>query len=82
VRTATGYRFFRVFVRSSVDTTLVIRDPQGQVYCNDDGGQGLNPMIQNNYWMPGNYEIWVGTYNARDYGAPHQIYFTELPQVM
>ena len=82
VQTGTGFQFFRVFVRSNIDTTLVIRDPQGQIYCNDDGGGGLNPMIENTYWMPGNYEIWVGTYNSRDYGAPHQIYFTELPHVM
>jgi len=82
VQTATGFQFFRIFVRSGVDTTLVVRDPSGQVFCNDDGGQGLNPMVQNTYWMPGNYEIWVGTYNAGDYGAPHQIYFTEIAGMM
>jgi hypothetical protein len=82
LQTQTGFQFFRIFVRSNVDTTLIVRRPDGQFMCNDDGGQGLNPMVQNSYWPPGEYQIWVGAYAQRATGAPHQIFFTELPGVM
>ena len=49
-------------VNSASDTTLVIRDPTGQFWCDDDGGnQGFNPLLR---LAPrtGEYNIWVGTY--------------------
>jgi hypothetical protein len=51
-------------VNSSSDTTLVINGPDGRWYCNDDGGQGLNPSITFNSPASGQYDVWVGTYGS------------------
>ncbi|MGP1353695.1 MAG: hypothetical protein ACTS1Z_10255 [Parasphingopyxis sp.] len=54
---------------SQADTTLVINAPNGNWYCNDDGGQGLNPSIRFDPAMSGRYEIWIGTYGSRSLEA-------------
>lgn len=51
-----------ISVSSNADTTLVINGPDGNWYCNDDGGQGLNPSLRWNSPMSGQYDIYVGTY--------------------
>jgi hypothetical protein len=54
-----------VSVNSSADTTLVINGPDGQWYCDDDGGQaGLNPAITFSPPQSGQYDIWIGTYGS------------------
>lgn len=52
-----------ISVNSSADTTLVVNGPDGSWYCDDDGGEGLNPSIRFNRPMSGRYEIWVGTFS-------------------
>ena len=56
----------RVFFVSDDDTTLVIRDPEGNFFCNDDSGlavdRPLDPVIQLDEPIVGTYNIWVGTY--------------------
>jgi hypothetical protein len=56
----------RIFVVSDDDTTLVIRDPEGNFLCNDDSGfpeaRPLDPVIQIDEPIVGTYNIWVGTY--------------------
>lgn len=47
---------------SDSDTTLVINAPNGNWYCDDDSGDGLNPSVRFNPAMSGRYEIWVGTF--------------------
>jgi len=49
-------------VESSGDTTLIINDPNGNWWCDDDSGAGLQPMLR---FVPlsGQYDIWVGTFN-------------------
>lgn len=49
-------------VDSMADTTLVVQAPNGQYYCDDDSGEGLNPSVQFQTPLSGNYRIWVGTY--------------------
>ena len=49
---------------SDADTTLVINAPDGRWYCDDDGGNGLNPSIRFNSPLSGRYEVWVGTYGS------------------
>lgn len=66
-----------ISVNSGADTTLVINGPDGRWYCNDDGGQGLNPSIRWNNPMPGQYDIWVGTY-ASSGNANAQLHISEL----
>jgi hypothetical protein len=48
------------FVESnSYDTTLVIQDPVGIWYCNDNSNDGINPMASMAS-TPGEYKIWIG----------------------
>lgn len=56
-----------ISVSSSSDTTLVINAPDGRWYCDDDGGQGLNPSLRWNSPMTGQYDIYVGTYGSASY---------------
>ncbi|GGG94212.1 MAG TPA: peptidase S1 [Oceanicaulis sp.] len=66
-----------ISVNSGTDTTLVINGPDGRWYCNDDGGNGLNPSLRWNSPMSGQYDIWVGTYaSARNANA--QLHISEL----
>lgn len=57
-----------IYVRSSVDTTLLINLPNGQWLCNDDGGQGNNPLISYPAGQApsGRFDIYVGTYNTEN----------------
>jgi len=52
---------------SDEDTTLVINAPDGQWYCNDDGSEGLNPLVVFGPAQSGNYEIWIGSYEEGAY---------------
>lgn len=70
-----GLPFLRVFAESSTDTTLVIRAPNGQFFCNDDT-YGFNPNIDAAYG-PGTYYVWVGSYSQGN-PAAYTISFSEL----
>ncbi|WP_203291356.1 hypothetical protein [Maricaulis parjimensis] len=48
---------------ASGDTTLLVNDPNGNWYCNDDGGEGLNPLLTFSNPASGTYDIWVGSYS-------------------
>lgn len=48
---------------SGDDTTIIISDPDGNWYCNDDGpGNTLNPLYDFTNPPEGQYDIWIGTY--------------------
>ena len=67
-----------ISVNSSADTTLVINAPDGQWYCDDDGGnQGMNPAVRFNQPRAGQYDIWVGTYGSNT-NSPSQLNVSEL----
>ncbi|MFN5083178.1 peptidase S1 [Brevundimonas sp.] len=51
-------------VEASADTTLVINGPDGQWYCDDDGGDGTNPLVRFGNPRSGTYDIWIGTYSG------------------
>lgn len=53
-----------ISVAASEDTTLVINGPDERWYCNDDGGEGLNPSYRFSNPQAGQYDIWVGTYGG------------------
>ncbi len=55
-------------VRSAADATLVVNDPSADWICDDDGGVGLNPEIRIGGPLPGQYDIWIGTYDGPE---PH-----------
>ena len=56
--------FLRFFVTAPGDTTLVINDGAGHFWCSDDEGGNLNPLIDIQGPPPGQYDIWVGSYEA------------------
>lgn len=63
-------------VTSANDTTLVINGPDGRWYCDDDGGEGTNPLMSIPDPQPGVYDVFVGAYGGN--GAAAQLYLTEL----
>lgn len=65
-------------VTSATDTTLVINTPSGQWACNDDQPDGdLNPLVGFASPESGQYDIWVGSFNADD-GAEAELLVTEM----
>lgn len=54
------------------DTVLLINDPEGRWYFNDDSpdfedGDWLDPSITFNRPIPGLYSIWVGTFSESEF---------------
>ena len=67
-----------ISANSRADTTLVINGPDGRWYCSDDEGvNGMNPMVRYNGPQSGRYEIWIGTYGSSSL-APAQLYISEV----
>lgn len=62
--------------QSNADTTLIVNDPNGTWWCDDDSGNGLNPLIELTP-ISGQYDIWVGTYGPNT--APATLAISELP---
>lgn len=62
------------------DATLVINDGEGNWHCNDDGS-GLNPVVDIANAVPGQYDIWIGSYNAQDQ-IQGQLLVTEVGDVL
>ncbi|WP_203293103.1 peptidase S1 [Maricaulis parjimensis] len=56
-----------ISANSNADTTLIVRAPDGQFYCDDDSGPGLNPAITINRPQSGAYSVWVGSYRQGEY---------------
>lgn len=52
-----------IYAESSSDTTLVVNAPDGSWHCDDDSGDGLDPMLTFRNPQSGNYNIWVGVYS-------------------
>ncbi|HRH21034.1 MAG TPA: peptidase, partial [Brevundimonas sp.] len=65
-----------ISVNSNADTTLVVNAPDARWYCDDDGGNGLNPSLRWNAPMSGTYDIWVGTFGGGN--APATLSISEL----
>lgn len=54
-----------IYVNSDVDTTLLVNDPSGDWFCNDDHDE-LNNLNSGLYFSDpesGRYDIWVGVYS-------------------
>ncbi|MDZ7778391.1 MAG: hypothetical protein U5R14_00440 [Gemmatimonadota bacterium] len=52
-----------IYAESEVDLTLVVNDAAGEWHCSDDA-TGTDPLIRFDEPPSGNYNIWVGTYEA------------------
>jgi hypothetical protein len=73
-----AFNGLRVMARSNSDTTLVMADSSGRVWCNDDA-EGRNPVIQGSF-AAGAYRVWVGSYQQGE-NARYSLGFTELDSV-
>lgn len=63
---------------SDRDTTLIINDPNGDWWCDDDGAtEPLNPMIRFDQPASGRYDVWVGTF-SRGAGVDATLFISEL----
>lgn len=51
----------RILTSSQIDTSLVIRRPDGTFLCDDDGGGDYNALIEAPF-SAGTYKLWVGTH--------------------
>lgn len=60
----------RFSVTASADTTMAVRSPTGQVFCNDDTN-GLNPEITNSF-PAGVVQVYVGLYGG-GVGTPYSM---------
>lgn len=54
---------------SNSDTTLLVNGPNGEWYCDDDSGAGLNPLVQLNNPRSGRYDVWIGSYSQGEFAA-------------
>ncbi|WP_026353853.1 hypothetical protein [Woodsholea maritima] len=57
-----GSKPLDIRVEATADTTLIINDPNGDWFCDDDGASGVNPQLVFDQPLSGQYDIWVGTY--------------------
>lgn len=69
-----SFTYLSLTVQSLENTTLVIRDANGNSWCNDNY-LTYNPGIIGE-WSAGTYQIWVGSISPRQY-APYILNFTE-----
>ena len=60
----TFFDYLSLKVHSPGDTTLTITGPGG-TWCSDDS-QDKNPIVAGQ-WLPGIYQIWVGSYEKNQY---------------
>ncbi len=53
-----------MFFESNVDTTLVVRAPDGSFLCDDDmsGSENINPSLRLTP-ADGKYRVWVGSFS-------------------
>lgn len=56
---------FYIRFQGDGDTTLMVNDPGNRWYCNDDAFE-LQPMVHFSNPSNGQYDIWIGSYNAED----------------
>lgn len=67
-----------ISVTSDVDTTLVVRAPNGVYACDDDSAGNLDPVVRFDAPASGRYQIWVGTFGAGSSSAPAMLHISEL----
>jgi len=66
------FDYLRLQVQSPEDTTMIVKGPGG-TWCNDDFDGKNAGMVGE--WLPGSYQIWVGSYNQGKY-LPYTLQIT------
>lgn len=54
---------------ATTDTTLIVQDPRGGRFCDDDGGGFPNARVEIPGPMSGVYQVWIGTYERLEVQA-------------
>ena len=67
---------------SETDVNLVVRAPDGRYFCDDDGGEGLNPLLTVTDPPAGRYRIWAGVYAASSDYVDAVVGFSELGEAV
>ena len=65
---------------SEGDATLIVNLPDGAWTCDDDSGDGLDPLVAVPWPEPGQYDIWVGSYDE-DGGVEGELGFSEISPI-
>ena len=68
----------RMYVTSTADTTLLVNTARSQWVCNDDSFGGTNPTVELPGSTPGQYDVWIGSYQS-GVQARGVLHITELP---
>ena len=69
---------FHVRASSRGDTTMILHTPSGQWLCSDDA-IGFDPVIPVPFAERGEYQVWVGAYDAGEIPATLSISATPFP---
>lgn len=72
-----GTDLYLYFVSGS-DATLIVNDPYGNWYCDDDSYGGGSPMVIFRGAATGIYDIWVGRYGSSGTTQPGTLYIGEM----
>ncbi len=67
-----------VSAASEADISLVVRAPDGRYHCDDDSGEGLNPLLTISGPQSGRYRVWAGVYAASGEYTEGVVGFSEL----
>lgn len=67
-----------IYFLSGSDATLIINDPYGNWYCDDDSYGDGNPMVVFRGANTGVYDIWVGRYGSSGLTQPGTLYIGEM----
>lgn len=74
-------QFIEAFFVSDHNPTLLVLTPDGQVLCNDNANpQLLDPVIQIDNPMEGQYKIWIGSASANQL-IPGVLVLTTKPEI-
>jgi protease YdgD len=71
-----GASTLTIGVSSGYDTMLLINDPNGNWYIDDDSGGNMDPLISIPNAPSGLYDIWIGSFGGGR-GLPGQLIITE-----
>ncbi|MBN4053420.1 FHA domain-containing protein [Haliea sp. AH-315-K21] len=79
---AAGSSGLGIYTNSESDTTLLINTPDGEWICDDDNLylENLNAGYFFENPLPGEYNIWVGTYSESDSFTEALLAITEYPE--
>jgi hypothetical protein len=75
--TAGSATLLRFYFEGAGDSTLIINDPAGEWWCDDDSFDSVNPTIDFDNPLTGRYDVWVGSY-VEDQPVNGTLSITEL----